>query len=245
MSRTDENMHPMIEPAERLIFALDVPDADKARALIHELGESVTFYKLGLELFLSGAYFDLVDELKDDGKKVFADLKLFDVPATVGRAVAQLARQQVDFLTVHGQDAMLAEAAANKGHSRVLAVTALTSLDQGDLDALGFSCNIAGLVLSRARRALKLGCDGVISSGLEVPALREGVDPALIVVCPGIRPVANVDDQKRTMSTEQAFAAGADYIVVGRPIRDAECPAAAAARIQQDIKSIFSNKNNN
>ena len=238
-------MTPAIEPAERLIFALDVRDAEKARALIDELGESVTFYKLGLELFLSGDYFDLVDELKAAGKKVFADLKLFDVPATVGRAVAQLARQQVDFLTVHGQDAMLAEAAANKGHSRVLAVTALTSLDQGDLDALGFSCNIADLVLSRARRALKLGCDGVISSGLEVPALREGVDPALIVVCPGIRPVANVDDQKRTMSTEQAFAAGADYIVVGRPIRDAESPAAAAVRIQQDIKSIFSNKTNN
>jgi len=242
MTRTDENPNPVIEPADRLIFALDVPDADRARALIDELGESVTFYKLGLELFLSGAFFSLVDELKAAGKKVFADLKLFDVPATVGRAVAQLARQEVDFLTVHGQDAMLAEAVANKGRSRVLAVTALTSLDQGDLDELGFSCNIANLVLSRARRALKLGCDGVISSGLEVPALRDGVDPALIVVCPGIRPVANVDDQKRTMSTEQAFAAGADYIVVGRPIRDAGSPSAAAARIQQDIESIFSSK---
>lgn len=244
MPQTPERKTAAIAPADRLIFALDVPDAARARALVEALGDHVTFYKLGLELFLSGAYFELVDELKAAGKKVFADLKLFDVPATVGRAVAQLARQNVDFLTVHGQDAMLAEAAANKGRSRVLAVTALTSLDQGDLDDLGFACDVSDLVLSRARRALKLGCDGVISSGLEVPALRAGVDPALVVVCPGIRPVANVDDQKRTMSVEQAFAAGADHIVVGRPIRDAEQPAAAAASIRKEIESMFINKYN-
>jgi orotidine-5'-phosphate decarboxylase len=228
-----------IDPADRLIFALDVPDTDRARALIERLGDDVTFYKLGLELFLSGGYFELVDELKQAGKKVFADLKLFDVPATVGRAVAQLARRNVDFLTVHGQDAMLAAAAEHKGRSRVLAVTALTSLDQGDLDDLGFACDVEALVLSRARRALALGCDGVISSGLEVPALRRGVDPALVVVCPGIRPVANVDDQKRTLSVEQAFAAGADYIVVGRPIRDADDPRAAAADVQRTIATAF------
>jgi len=227
-----------IDPAARLIFALDVPDAARARALIATLGEHVTFYKLGLELFLSGAYFELVDELKAAGKQVFADLKLFDVPATVGRAVAQLAGQQVDFLTVHGQDAMLAAAADNKGASKVLAVTALTSLDQGDLDDLGFDCDVSALVLSRARRALKLGCDGVISSGLEVPALRAGVDPRLLVVCPGIRPVANTDDQKRTLSVAEAFANGADHIVVGRPIRDAADPAAAAAAIQRDIRRV-------
>lgn len=244
MLRTDETSAPAVEPADRLIFALDVPDAARARALIDELGESVTFYKLGLELLLSGAYFELIDEIKAAGKKVFADLKLFDVPATVGRAVAQLARHDVDFLTVHGQDAMLAEAAANKSRARVLAVTALTSLDQGDLDDLGFACNVSDLVLSRARRALKLGCDGVISSGLELSALRGGVDPALVVVCPGIRPVANVDDQKRTMSVQQAFASGADHVVIGRPIRDAESPAAAAAAIREEIESIFSNKNN-
>lgn len=237
MSHSDDPHE--IAVSDRLIFALDVPDADRARALIRRLGDRVTFYKLGLELFLSGAYFDLVDELKEDGKKVFADLKLFDVPATVGRAVAQLARQQVDFLTVHGQDAMLRAAADNKGAAKVLAVTALTSLDQGDLDDLGFDCDVAQLVLSRARRALALGCDGVISSGLEVPALRRECDPALKVVCPGIRPVANVDDQKRTLTVEQAFAAGADHIVVGRPIRDAEDPAAAAAAIQATIAERF------
>ena len=230
----------MIDPRDRLIFALDVPDGRRARALIETLGDEVTFYKLGLELFLSGDYFDLVDELKAAGKKVFADLKLFDVPATVGRAVAQLARREVDFLTVHGQDAMLAAAAENKGRCKVLAVTALTSLDQGDLDDLGFECSVSELVLSRARRALALGCDGVISSGLELPALRDGADPALLVVCPGIRPVANVDDQKRTMSVEQAFAAGADHIVVGRPIRDAEDPARAASDIQRSILEIIS-----
>jgi orotidine-5'-phosphate decarboxylase len=231
---------PTIDPRDRLIFALDVSDGRQARALIDALGDEVTFYKLGLELFLSGDYFDLVDELKAAGKKVFADLKLFDVPATVGRAVAQLARREVDFLTVHGQDAMLAAAAENKGRCKVLAVTALTSLDQGDLDDLGFECSVSELVLSRARRALALGCDGVISSGLELPALRDGADPALLVVCPGIRPVANVDDQKRTMSVEQAFAAGADHIVVGRPIRDAEDPARAASDIQRSISEIIS-----
>ncbi|MCA1779412.1 MAG: orotidine-5'-phosphate decarboxylase [Xanthomonadaceae bacterium] len=228
-----------IDCSSRLIFALDIADVEQARRLVERLGDNVGFYKLGLELFLSGGYFELVDELKAAGKQVFADLKLFDVPATVGRAVAQLARQQVDFLTVHGQDAMLAAAAANKGQAKVLAVTALTSLDQGDLNDLGFDCDIAALVLSRARRALRLGCDGVISSGLEVPALRQGSDPALLVVCPGIRPVANVDDQKRTLSVEQAFANGADYIVVGRPIRDAADPAAAAAAIQQKIAAHF------
>ena len=228
-----------IPPADRLIFALDVPDLDQARKLVGRLGDEITFYKLGLELFLSGAYFELADELKAAGKKIFADLKLFDVPATVGRAVAQLARRQVDFLTVHGQDAMLRAAVENKGDIKVLAVTALTSLDQGDLEDLGFRCELTDLVLSRARRALRLGCDGVISSGLEVPALRAGSDPALLVVCPGIRPVANDDDQKRTLSVEQAFASGADHIVVGRPIRDAADPARAAAEMQATIRSIF------
>ncbi len=228
-----------IDPAERLIFALDVADADSARALIKKLGAKVRFYKLGLELFLSGAFFELAEQLKSSGCKVFADLKLFDVPATVGRATAQLARLGVDFLTVHGQDAMMRAAAEHKGDSRVLAVTALTSLDRGDLDDLGFACDIEALVLSRARRALALGVDGVVSSGLEVPSLRQGCDPALIVVCPGIRPVANTDDQKRTIDVADAFARGADYIVVGRPIRDAADPAAAAAAIQATIAGCF------
>jgi orotidine-5'-phosphate decarboxylase len=228
---------------ERLIFALDVPDADRARALIAELGPSIQFYKIGLELFLSGAYFELAAELKGAGKRVFADLKLFDIPATVGRAVAQLARHEIDFLTVHGNDSMLEAAVASRGQVGILAVTALTSLDRGDLDDLGFDCDVEALVLSRARRALRLGCAGVISSGLEAAALRDSVDHALNVVCPGIRPVDNrenrADEQKRTLSAAEAFAAGADYIVVGRPIRDADRPRAAAESLQNEISSYF------
>src|SRR5210317_1734058 len=230
---TTVNTH--IPTRERLIFALDVPDIEKAQALISNLGESVEFYKLGLEVFLSGHYFELMAELKGKGKKIFADLKLFDIPATVAAAVRQLARHEVDFCTVHGNDSMLKAAAEAKGNMQVLAVTALTSLDQGDLDDLGFQCDARTLVLSRARRALALGCDGVVSSGLEVSALREHADPALITVCPGIRPIHNDDDQQRVMTPYEAIRAGADYLVVGRPIRAAEDPARAAEAIQNDI----------
>ncbi len=224
---------------ERLIFALDVPDLDSAEQLIDTLGDAVVFYKLGLEFFLSGHYFELADTLKSRGKKIFADLKLFDIPPTVGRAVAQLAKRDVDFVTVHGNDAMLGAAVEQAGDMGVLAVTALTSLDRGDLDDLGFACDVEALVLSRAKRALALGCRGVISSGLEVEALRASVDHALTVICPGIRPVDNVDDQKRTMTASQAFSAGADYVVVGRPIRDAADPKQAAMGIQEEISRFF------
>ena len=233
-----------IPARERLIFALDVPDIDRARMLISQLGDSVIFYKLGLEFFLSGNYFELAAELRDQGKKIFADLKLFDIPATVASAVRQLARHQVDFCTVHGNDSMLKAAADAKGDSKILAVTALTSLDQGDLDDLGFKCDAATLVLSRARRALELGCDGVVSSGLEVTALRQSVDHALITVCPGIRPVFNdeqtaVNDQQRVMTPADAITSGADYLVIGRPIRDAGDPRAAAEAIQQQIAAAL------
>jgi len=224
-----------ITDRERLIFALDVPSLEEAQSLITTLGDSVEFYKLGLEVFLSGHYFELMAELKGKGKKIFADLKLFDIPATVAAAVRQLARHELDFCTVHGNDSMLKAAADAKGNMQILAVTALTSLDQGDLDDLGFQCDARTLVLSRAKRALALGCDGVVSSGLEVSALREHTDPRLITVCPGIRPVHNDDDQQRVMTPFQAIRDGADYLVVGRPIRSASDPAAAAEAIQADI----------
>ena len=234
-----------INPRERLIFALDVPDIAYARALIARLGDSVCFYKLGLEFFLSGHYFELLHELKSADKKVFADLKFFDIPATVSGAVRQLARHGVDFCTVHGNDGMLRAAAQAKGDMRVLAVTALTSLDQGDLDDLGFRCDTLELVLSRARRALESGCDGVVSSGLEVPALRAEVDHALITVCPGIRPVLNDEapdqgDQRRVVTPGDAIRSGADYLVVGRPIRAAADPAAAAESIHEEIAAVLS-----
>lgn len=233
-----------IPARERLIFALDVSDLDQARQLIRQLGDSVIFYKLGLEFFLSGHYFELAAELRDQGKKIFADLKLFDIPATVASAVRQLARHQVNFCTIHGNDGMLRAAAEAKGDMQILAVTALTSLDQGDLDDLGFQCDALTLVLSRARRALEVGCDGVVSSGLEVPALRESVDHALITVCPGIRPIFNdevpkQDDQQRVVTPARAISSGADYLVVGRPIRDAHDPRAAAESIQQQIAAAL------
>ena len=235
---------PDLPDNERLIFALDVPDLERARAYVNTLGDAVTFYKLGLEFFLSGAYFELADELKDQGKRIFADLKLFDIPATVAAATRQLAARGVDYLTVHGNDAMLRAAAEAKGDAKVLAVTALTSLDQGDLDDLGFQCDAATLVLSRAKRALECGCDGVVSSGLEVAALRESVDHALITVCPGIRPIFNdekvaANDQQRVMTPARAIQAGADHLVVGRPIRDADDPRAAAEAIQQQISDAL------
>jgi orotidine-5'-phosphate decarboxylase len=230
-----------IPARERLIFAMDFPDAAAARQLAEQLGDSVVFYKLGLELFMSGGYFELLDWLVGRGKKIFVDLKFFDVPATVAAAVKNLRNRGVTFATVHGNQSIMEAAAAAKGDVRVLAVTVLTSLDRGDLDDLGFECDVEQLVLSRARRALEAGCDGVISSGLEAKLLREGVDDRLIVVTPGIRPVENrpADDQKRVVNVEQAFANGADYIVVGRPIRDAADPRAAAEQIQGTIARCF------
>jgi orotidine-5'-phosphate decarboxylase len=230
-----------IPDRERLIFAMDVADAAAARTLAERLGDSVQFYKLGLELFMAGGYYELVDWMAARGKKVFVDLKFFDVPATVGAAVRQLRNRGVTLATVHGNQAIMEAAAAAKGDVKVLAVTVLTSLDRGDLDDLGFAVDVEKLVLSRARRALEAGCDGVVSSGLEAPMLREFIDHRLLVVTPGIRPVENkpVDDQKRTVDVAQAFANGADYIVVGRPIRDAADPRAAAEAIQQTIAQVF------
>lgn len=237
-------IHPTIPSRERLIFALDVPSLDEARRLIETLDDSVLFYKLGLEIFLSGHYFELLEDLKARGKKVFADLKLFDIPATVAGAVRQLARHQVDFCTVHGNDGMLRAAVEAKGDMKILAVTALTSLDQGDLDDLGFQCDVRTLVLSRARRAFALGCDGVVSSGLEVPVLRQEVDHGLLTVCPGIRPVHNDDDQQRVVTPTQAIRNGADYLVVGRPISAAADPRQAAEAIQAEISAALAGSEN-
>jgi orotidine-5'-phosphate decarboxylase len=236
-----ESKSQTIPRAERLIVALDVPDVDAAKALVRQLGDAVCFYKVGLELFMADGYFGLIEWLKRSNKKVFADLKFFDVPETVRAAVRGLRNRGITFATVHGNQAILEAAGKDKGEVKILAVTVLTSLDQGDLDDLGFQCDVEKLVLSRARRALEAGCDGVISSGLEAPALKRELGERLLVVAPGIRPVQNrtADDQKRTVDVTQAFANGADYIVVGRPIRQAPDPRAAAQAIQQTIAMIF------
>ena len=221
---------------------MDVPDCDRARSLVEELGDSVAFYKIGLELMMTGEYFELLDWMLARDKKVFADLKFFDIPATVGSAVRQLKDRGASFVTVHGNQSIMEAAAENKGdHLKVLAVTVLTSLDRGDLDDLGFACDIESLVLSRAKRALETGCDGAISSGLEAPRLREAIDHKLLVITPGIRPVENKPsgDQKRVVTVDKAFGNGADYIVVGRPIRDADSPRAAAESIQATIAAQF------
>lgn len=230
--------HKNIPSKDRLIFAMDVPDCEQARTLASELGDAVSFYKIGLELMMSGGYFELLDWMLARDKKVFCDLKFFDIPATVGSAVRALKDRGASFVTVHGNRSIMEAAADNKGDKlKVLGVTMLTSLDRGDLDDLGFDCDLEALVLSRAQQALESGCDGVISSGLEVPKLREQVDNKLLVVSPGIRPVDNkpVGDQKRVVTVETALSNGADYIVVGRPIRDASSPRAAAEAMQASI----------
>jgi len=230
-----------IAARDRLIVALDVAAPDQARALVATLGDAVTFYKVGLELFMHPGCFELVEWLVRQGKQVFVDLKFFDVPETVRGAVRALRNRGVTFATVHGNQAILEAAGAEKGDVKILAVTVLTSLDRGDLDDLGFQCDVAELVLSRARRALAAGCDGVISSGLEAPMLKRELGERILVVTPGIRPVENrpADDQKRTVDVAQAFANGADYIVVGRPIRTAPDPRAAAQAMQATIAAIF------
>ena len=227
---------------DRLIFALDVDDCKKAKNLVEELGDSVSFYKLGLELMMTAEYFDLMSWMLKKDKKIFADLKFFDIPATVGAAVRSLKNRGASFVTVHGNQAIMESAAENKGDSlKVMAVTALTSLDRGDLNDLGFDCDVSELVLSRAKRALEAGCDGVISSGIEAPQLRKHINEKLLVITPGIRPVDNkpCEDQKRVVTVEKAFSNGADYIVIGRPIRDANNSRLAAENIQNSIDIIF------
>jgi len=232
---------------ERLILALDVPSVAEAKALVETLGDSVKFYKVGLELFMTGEYFEFVKWLKSKNKKIFVDLKFFDIPETVQSAVRQLRNLGVSFATVHGNDSIMRAAAKEKGDVKILAVTVLTSLDEGDIRDLGFNKEMIGnevtikqLVLSRARRALQIGCDGVISSGLEAPDIRQELGEKILIVAPGIRPVKNTDDHKRTVNIEEAFQNGADYIVIGRPIRQSENPKAEAESAQKKIRAIFS-----
>lgn len=229
-----------VPPRERLIVAVDVPGFDDAIALVDRLGDAVEFYKLGLELSMSGRYFELVEALGARGKKVFADLKLYDIPATVGAAVRQLAKRGVDFVTVHaGGDAILEAACAERGPLAILAVTVLTSLDERDFADLGTTRTVEEIALHRARRAVEIGCDGVVASPLEARPLRQALGRDFLIVTPGIRPAARADDQKRVASPRAALEAGADYLVVGRPIRDAADPRAAAEEIQATIAGLF------
>jgi orotidine-5'-phosphate decarboxylase len=225
---------------ERLIVALDVPTAREARTLVEKLEGAARFYKVGLELFSGDGYFELIRWLTGRGNKVFADLKLFDIPETVRRATANLSGSGASFLTVHAHPSVLRAAAAEKGAMKILGVTVLTSFDQSDLAEMGATKTLEELVIDRASATAEAGCDGVISSPHEARKLKDRFGARLFVVTPGIRPAeAGKADQKRTMDVAQAFAAGADYIVVGRPIRDAADPRAAAAAIQKTISGVF------
>ena len=223
----------------RIIFALDVETAPEARQWVERLKSRIKFFKVGLQLFLAGG-FEIVDWILKRDCEVMLDLKFFDVPQTVASAVKQVGGRGVSFTTVHGNDAILRAAAESKQGVKILAVTVLTSLDRGDLNDLGFQCSPEELVLSRARRALLVGCDGVVSSGLEAPKLRGELGDNFLVVVPGVRPVENrVDDQKRIVTVRDAFRNGADYVVVGRPIQKAADPLKAVEEMQAQIREAL------
>lgn len=229
-----------IPARDRLIFALDVPNRTEAVAWMDRLGDSVSFYKIGLELLSGGDYFQVLDELARRGKKIFADLKFHDVPATVAGAVRGLAQRPITFATIHCDSrAMLEAAAAAKGSLQLLAVTVLTSNDESDLAALGVRGSVADTVIARAKLAQQAGIDGVVCSGADLPNLRAAA-PDLLTVCPGIRPSGPADDdQKRVVDVPTAFAQGADYIVVGRPIRQAADPRSMADQIVTQIEGAL------
>jgi orotidine-5'-phosphate decarboxylase len=235
-----------IAPRDRLIFALDVPTKAEALAWIDRLGDAVSFYKLGLEFCMSGEYFAVLDALVEREKKVFADLKFADVPATVGGAVANLARSGATFCTLNATTAAYRAAVPVKGAMQLLAVTVLTSMDATDLAEVGWAGPVEELVSRRARAAVAAGMDGLICSGLEAARLRAELGATPILVTPGIRAASERggDDQKRTMTIAEAFRAGADHIVVGRPIRKAADPRAAAEAMQAEIAALFASAAN-
>jgi len=225
------------DPGNRLIAALDVETADKAEALAAVLRGAAGFVKVGLELYTSAGP-DVVRRLVGAGCRVMLDLKLHDIPATVGRATAQVAGLGAELLTVHtcGGQAMLRAAAEAAGDMRILGVTVLTSMDDSDLIAVGCNGPVADLVERRARLAATAGCAGVVASPVEAARVRAAVPEGFLIVTPGVRPAgAAVGDQKRVMTPADARAAGADMIVVGRPIRDASDPAAAARAIAAEL----------
>ncbi|MFT6773159.1 MAG: orotidine-5'-phosphate decarboxylase [Paracoccaceae bacterium] len=233
---------PDIDPRDRLIVALDVPDALTGMALADRMGDAVTFYKIGLGM-LTGGGLALAMELKDKGKRVFLDLKLFDIGATIEAAVRGLAQFDMDFLTVHGDPHVVRAAVKGRGGAatKILAVTILTSLDRDDLDAaLIRDGALADLVVARARAAFLAGADGVIASPQEAALIRALPESAgRLIVTPGVRPAgAALGDQKRVATPGEAIRAGADHIVIGRPIWQAADPAAAARAVLAELSAI-------
>ena len=224
------------DPRGRLIVALDLSDVDAARTMIARLGESVAFYKIGCQLAYAGGL-PLARELADAGKQVFLDLKLHDIGNTVARGVESLSRLGATFLTVHAYpQTMRAAAQASRGSAKILAVTVLTSLNDADLAESGTPLGVAELVALRAQQAQACGMDGIVCSAEEAARLRGMVGHSLSLVTPGIRPADSAaNDQKRIMTPARAIAAGADYLVVGRPILEAADPKRAADAIIAEI----------
>jgi orotidine-5'-phosphate decarboxylase len=224
---------------ERIIFALDVTSPDEAMALVEKLDSEIKFFKVGLQLFLAG-WFHTIDAIIARGNKVMVDLKFFDIPETVKLAVDQLKNRGVSFATVHGNDPILRAAVQDKDSDmKILAVTVLTSFGEEDMRVMGMTGSVRDLVLHRARKAFEIGCDGVVSSALEAEPLRDDLGENFLVVTPGIRPGANVDDgsddQKRIATAKQAIINGADHVVIGRPIRDSKDPIALIRELHKEI----------
>ncbi len=227
----------LIEPGDRLIVALDAPDTLEAERLVAELGDSVRFYKIGMELVYGGGL-GLAPKLAQAGKKVFVDLKLHDIPNTVERATAQIARLGAYFLTVHAypQTMRAATAGARGSGLKLLAVTVLTSCDDADLAEAGYALGVSALVARRAAQAQAAGIDGLVASASEAVRLRAIVGDSIVLVTPGIRPAgAAAGDQKRVATPTEAIADGADYLVVGRPVTQSPDPKAAARAIVAEI----------
>lgn len=225
--------------SDRLIVALDFGSAAEARELVRKLGGAVSFYKVGLELY-AAAGMDFVRELAGGGKDVFLDLKLYDIPETVKRAVARLASSGARFTTVHGSRAVMEAAVAGRGNVglRLLAVTVLTSFDRDDLADLGYPCEVSELVALRVRKAMEAGVDGLVCSPLDVASVRTLAGPRAVLVTPGVRSAgASKEDQKRVATPAEALRCGADYVVMGRQITRAADPAAEARRVLEEITS--------
>ena len=228
---------------ERIIVALDLDTPEQAKEMVKRCESHTRYFKIGLQLFV-GSWFETVDWIVDRGHKVMLDLKFFDIPETVKKAVTQVRDRGVSLTTIHGNDPIIKaalEAKDGRDDLKLLAVTVLTSFGEEDMRAMGMTGSVADLVFYRAKRALELGCDGVVSSGLEAEKMRNELGEKLLIVTPGIRPGANLrdsrDDQKRIVTAKMAIANGASHVVVGRPITQAEDPAAVIAAMQEEIAS--------
>jgi orotidine-5'-phosphate decarboxylase len=227
---------------EKLIIALDFPDIETAKKLVEEIGDEIIFYKIGLELMMSNHYFELVKWLKKKGKKIFADLKFYDIPETVGRAVKNLAQYEIDLLTIHTANyQIMQQAFQNKGKMQIIGVTVLTNLDHKDLTAMGFdpAVSLENLVLKKTKMALDCDFAGVVASALEAKNLRQKFGTNFLIVSPGIRlEMLPGDDQKRVAGVKTALANGCSHLVVGRPVTGNNNPKAMAFKFNQLISDF-------